>query len=110
LEPWKIPPFSCQLIPNLGTEGGFKLNFPLMLKLGILSLGKLQLKLKNPFILSMAVLTASLALLIGFIIASLIPFQIFVTEVFTASNLLDMLVLIPSAVFDTVVLASFILL
>lgn len=57
----KIPPFLCQLIPNDGTEIGFKLNEPLIEILGNFNLGKDHSKLKNDLILSIAVLTASLA-------------------------------------------------
>src|SRR5699024_4744582 len=58
--PVAIPPVSYQLIPILGTEGGFRLNLPEILNRGIFNLGKDQLKFIKPLILSIALPTASL--------------------------------------------------
>ena len=49
-----IPPSLYQSIPNDGTLGGFRLNFPLIEKCGSFSFGRLHEKLKNPFIFSIA--------------------------------------------------------
>jgi len=50
----KIAPEEYQSTPNLGTDGGIKLNSPSSLKCGIFNLGNSQSNLKNPFILSIA--------------------------------------------------------
>src|SRR5699024_3485626 len=74
----KIPPPACQLTLSLGGPSfnqfrGFA--EPLTLNLGILILGNFQLKLKNPFICSIAVRTLSFARLIGFMMPSLMLFH-----------------------------------
>src|SRR5699024_3328753 len=89
--PVAIPPVAYHSRPNLGTLGGFKPNLPLTLKCGILSLGNSHLKSMRSLILFIAFSTRSLAFSIGFLIASLILFQVVVTFVFTVLNL----VLIP---------------
>src|SRR5690554_4328356 len=85
-----IPPpiaFLYQLIPKLGTDGGFKLNLPLILKCGIFSLGKDHEKLKKPLILLMALDTIFLAPFITLVILDLMPLKIDDTVDLTALNL-----------------------
>lgn len=68
--------FLYQSTYSFGIEGGASENFPFIEKCGSFILGKDHLKLKNPFILSIAFFTKSLAALIGVVIAVFIPFHI----------------------------------
>ena len=67
-----MPPCLYHSIEKLGTEGGFRLKLPLILGCGSFRCGSDQEKLKNPFILSMAFFTVSLAVFIGVEMAVLI--------------------------------------
>lgn len=56
-----IPPVLYHSTPNDGTDGGFRLNEPDILKCGIFKCGNDHSKLKNPLILSIAFETAVFA-------------------------------------------------
>ena len=56
-----MPPVLYHSTPNDGTDGGFRLNEPDILKCGIFKCGNDHSKLKNPLILSIAFETAVFA-------------------------------------------------
>ena len=103
-----IAPFLYHEILKCGTDGGVRLNFPEMLICGNFSFGRLQEKLKNPLILSIAFFTASLAALIGVVIALLMEFQTVVAVLFTLLTTFDTVALIPLTTLLTVDFAALI--
>src|SRR5699024_7894908 len=102
-----IPPSLYHSIPIFGTLGGFKLNFPEMLKCGIFNLGNDQLKFMKPFILSIAPLTVFFALFIGVVIADLIELQTALVFVLTESHAPETDVFTELTELDTPVLMLF---
>jgi hypothetical protein len=98
----KIPPLAYQLILKCGAFGGIKEKEPDIEICGILSLGKLHLKLKKPLILSITFLTVFFAVSIGLVIAVLILFQTEEAVDFILFQTLENVLFIPLTILDNV--------
>ena len=99
--------FAYQSIPNVGIDGGFKLNSPSMLKCGNLIFGKLQSKWKNPLIFSIALETIFFAPSMTLDILFIIPSNTLDTVFFTILNPFDTLFFTLSIVPDIILFMEF---